>query len=141
MFTQLAFLSHVAGDYFLTGWPIALWFPFSRAEVSFGHALWLGHPVNHALSILAVGGMVWMGWRRKRTPFEVFSENLDLRVCDLLFRRKTLSCSLCGRPTNELCPDCGKPVCVRHVPLTAGFVPRCLECARSAAERDHGAGR
>jgi membrane-bound metal-dependent hydrolase YbcI (DUF457 family) len=141
VFTQLAFLSHLVGDYFLTGWPMALWFPFSQVEVLFQHALWLGHPVNHALSVLAVLVMAWMGWRFKRTPFEVFSEKLDTRVCNLLFREKTLSCFICGRPTNERCSHCGKPVCVRHTPLTLRSMPRCPECAGLAANQENGTGR
>jgi inner membrane protein len=128
VFTQLAFFSHILGDYFLSGWPIALWFPFGRTEIMSAHALWLGHPVNHVLNAVSVACMIWMGWRFKRTPFEVVSASLDQRVCNLLFRRKTLSCNECGKPSNERCSTCGKPICVRHAPLSFGFAARCSRC-------------
>jgi membrane-bound metal-dependent hydrolase YbcI (DUF457 family) len=136
--TQIAFLSHVLGDYFLSGWPIALWFPFDRTETVSEHALWLGHPVNHFLNLLAVAIMVWMGWRFKRTPFEVLSVGLDRRICNLLFQAKTLPCSVCGRLTNELCAHCGKAVCVHHAPLSFRLAVTCSKCNDKMSE--HAAG-
>jgi membrane-bound metal-dependent hydrolase YbcI (DUF457 family) len=136
--TQIAFFSHVLGDYFLSGWPIALWFPFNRAEIVSEHALWLGHPVNHLLNLLAIAIMGWMGWRFKRTPFEVLSAGLDRRICKLLFQAKTLSCSFCGKPTNEQCTHCGKAICVRHAPLSFRFAPACSECKEKLAEHPAG---
>jgi membrane-bound metal-dependent hydrolase YbcI (DUF457 family) len=135
VFTQLAFVSHILGDYFLSGWPIALWFPFSRAEILNTHALWLGHPVNHALSLLAVVCMAGMGWRLKRTPFEVFSAAFDARVCNLLFRPKPLSCAICGAPANEHCPTCGSAACLRHLPMAFRKKPQCTRCSK---ELKHG---
>lgn len=122
--------SHILGDYFLSGWPIALWFPFSRMEILNTNALWLGHPVNHALSLLAVACMAWMGWIFKRTPFEVFSASFDARVCNLLFRGKPLTCAICGAPANERCSACGNAACVRHWPLTVRGASRCTRCGR-----------
>jgi len=86
--TQLGFISHILGDYYLSGWPIVLWFPFSLEQIIFAHALWLGHPVNFLLSALAVACIVWMGWRYKRTPIEVLSVRLDRRICNMYFQRK-----------------------------------------------------
>lgn len=138
LFTQLAFFSHILGDYFLSGWPIALWFPFSRAEIESRHALWLGHPVNHLLNLVAVAIMVWMGWRFKRTPFEVLSVSLDRRICNLLFQAKRQSCAICGKPTNEKCVECGKAVCVRHAPLTFRFATTCSQCRKGMADHPTG---
>ena len=132
IFTQCAFYLHVIGDYFLSGWPIALWFPFSHAVVISKHALWLGHPVNYVLSVLGLACMLWLSRRLKRTPFDVVSGPLDRRIVNFLFQRKTLSCAFCGRPANETCAQCGVPICVRHAPLTLRFVPRCPKCGNVA---------
>jgi len=134
-FTQLAFWSHVIGDYLLSGWALALWFPFSRAVVIWPHALSLFHPVNTALSILGLAYILWLGRRFKRTPIEVFSPQLDERIVNLLFEPKTLSCGVCARPANETCSRCGTALCPRHVSLTLRFAPTCPRCRGSTAKR------
>lgn len=131
LFTQLAFWSHILGDFLFSGWPIALWFPFSRAEILLDHALWLGHPVNHLLSLLGVAYMLGTGRTRDRTAFEAFNVTLDRRICNLLFRDKTLNCATCGRPANETCSVCGHPICPRHARLGRQFSFRCAACRHS----------
>ena len=130
LFTQAGFYSHYFGDYFLSGWPLGYWFPFSHATYSYAGALCLSSSVNYVLCLLAILYFGFTGWRFHRTPFEVFSVRLDDRVCKLLFRPKTMKCSSCARLTNETCADCGEPVCARHAPLDCSFVPRCAKCGR-----------
>ena len=135
-FAALAYMSHLIGDFFLSGWPIALWYPFGRVEIESSNGIWLGHPINHILNAISVACLIWMGWRFKRTPFEVLSVNMDQRICNLLFRNKPLSCAYCGKKTNEQCTSCGKPVCSRHVPLALDFAVKCEQCKKSVEQGD-----
>jgi len=130
VFTQIAFYLHYFGDYFLSGWQLAYWFPFSRTTYVSGHSLWLGHPVNYVLWLVSLVIIVIMAWRLKRSPFEALSAKLDERICNFLFRKKNDTCRFCNRPTNEKCVKCGAPVCIRHGPLNTAFEPNCIECHR-----------
>jgi hypothetical protein len=127
-FTQLGFYSHYFGDYYLSGWPLAYWFPFNATEYASSHALWLWHPVNYLLSLASVCLIAFLGWRLHRTPFEVVSAPLDARICNLVFRAKDRTCAYCAARTNEICGACGQPVCHRHAPLNWAFTPRCVKC-------------
>jgi membrane-bound metal-dependent hydrolase YbcI (DUF457 family) len=133
--TQLAFYLHYFGDYFFTKWPSVFFYPFSEAEFNFSHSVWLGHPVNHLFNLLSVASIFALGWRFKRTPFEVISPKLDKRVCNLFFQKKNHLCSICGRATNERCERCNKPVCVRHAPLNLKQSVVCEDCKSSKAEQ------
>jgi hypothetical protein len=87
--------------------------------------------VNHVLNVVAVGYMLWTGWRHDRTPLWLLSRTLDRRVCNLLFRKKGGTCKRCGKPANEVCSVCGVPLCPRHIPLRMDFSVKCTGCCAS----------
>ena len=136
VFTQLGFWSHIVGDYFFSGWPLALWFPFSRAEIENTRAFWLGHPVNHLLNFAAMGIVYLLGRKFIRTPIEVFSVGFDRKVSNLLFKEKTLVCHCCNKATNERCLICGQPVCARHTVLSLDDNVKCTTCQEAGKQHD-----
>jgi inner membrane protein len=128
VFSLLAGLSHLLGDYLCTDWPMKLWYPFSSRDIVFDHALAFNNPLNHVIYFVCIAFIIYMSWRLKRTPFELISINMDRRICNLLCGEKTLSCGQCERPTNERCAQCGAPICVRHARLNLRFIPLCSKC-------------
>jgi membrane-bound metal-dependent hydrolase YbcI (DUF457 family) len=137
-FALIGCASHLVSDYFLTGWSMALWYPFSATMISPEHSLTLDHPVNYLLAALAIIYMIYSSIRRKRTPFEVISAKLDQRLCNQFLGKKTLACHQCGRSTNERCSRCGLPICARHAPLNIKFIPLCKQCGHDRRQEASG---
>ena len=133
LFTQLAFYTHFFGDYFFTVYTLKYFYPFSQAEFLSEHALWLGHPLNTAFVCVGIALVFVLALWCKRTPIELLSPELDERLVNMFFRRRTLACSACGRKCNERCAPCGEPVCGRHGLLGRGFRVTCGRCREKDA--------
>lgn len=124
---QLALLSHLLGDYFLTRFPLEFFWPVWNKGFIYGYKIGLDHPINNALSYLSLLFFVVMAVFYKRTPMELLSVELDQRIVNL-FRHKPLTCHVCGRKANERCGTCGQPACMRHGRIGRGFGVTCQRC-------------
>lgn len=119
--------SHLWTDYYLSGWPMYLGWPFSNRGYEAANSVQLGSPINTGLVyaipvVLAVVALVC-----KRTPLEFISPRLD-QFFLAWFMRKRLSCATCGKPGNLACDACGAAVCPRHGILRKGWRLLCPAC-------------
>ncbi|MGA1869606.1 MAG: metal-dependent hydrolase [bacterium] len=128
IFTQLAFYTHYFGDYFFTRYPLYYFWPFSDKAYLSPHGVWIGHPVNYIFCLLALLYFVYIAAKYGRTPIEPFHPILDLRLVNTCFRRKPLSCSFCGRSTNEFCSHCNSSVCKHCAIIDKNFEIFCSSC-------------
>jgi len=123
----LSFGSHLLTDAQFSGWPLQLFWPFSKAGYFFRGAVSLSAPINTHLvyySFVVVGILALL---YQRTPVDIFSARLD-RLLLSFFQKKPLSCSTCQRSTNQICSRCGSPVCMRHCTVGRGLRVVCPEC-------------
>jgi len=88
IFTQIAFYTHFFGDYFLTRIPLYFLYPFSDASYRYPGGLWLGHPVNYILMLVALLIFIVIAVKWKRTPLELFSPSADKQLVELSFIRE-----------------------------------------------------
>ncbi len=134
VFVALSFASHLLADMKLSGRELPLFCPLSARGVQFHPNLPSGHWIN---IVLAVGLMIvpwalapWKGL----TPLDLLSPRLD-RLFLNLFRPRRRACSSCGRPCNNRCDGCTRPVCLRHGRLGWRFRVRCPSCAARGPEK------
>jgi membrane-bound metal-dependent hydrolase YbcI (DUF457 family) len=126
----LSFGSHLLTDAGLSGWPVDLFWPFSRSGYLFPGAVGLEAPINTHLvyySFLLVGLLAFL---YGRTPLEMFSEKLDQLLISV-FKAKHLVCSVCQRKCNQRCFQCDGPICFSHATVTKKMVPLCPDCVSS----------
>lgn len=129
-YTQIGFWLHFFGDYFFTLYPLYPFWPFSSAGFLSEHAIGLAHPMNTLFLMLGLAAMTIPAFWIKRTPLEFISPSLDQRIVNFFFTSKKEECMICGRKTNEICPKCSRPVCLRHAALTKGFSFHCHDCQK-----------
>lgn len=127
LFMQAAFWLHWLGDYFLTRFPLQLWWPVSRQGYIYSYRIGLDHPINIALGYLSLLVIVIMAAVYKHTPIMLVWPALDQRIVNL-FRRKTLTCTACGTKANERCSACDRPLCMKHGRLDWRARVHCYEC-------------
>ena len=127
-FTGASFASHLVTDAFFSGWYLHLLWPVSRYGFLPKHHVGLEHPINLWLIYFGIAAIVVVAVVRKRTPIDIFWPKLD-RVVVALFQRKELICGLCGRPGNQRCHCCDRPICARHSRLTRHADIVCPDCA------------
>ena len=123
----LSFGSHLLTDAQFSGWPLRLFWPFSKAGYFFRGSVSLSAPINTHLvyySFIALGILALL---YQRTPVEIFSARLD-RLLLSFFQKKPLSCSTCQRSTNQICSRCASPVCMRHCTVERTIRLLCPEC-------------
>ena len=84
LFTQIAFYTHILGDYYLTQWPLTFFYPFSAKVFLNGHALALWDPINTLLGYLGCLVIIGLSIIFKRTPLEVLSPTLDAKLVTLI---------------------------------------------------------
>ena len=80
LFTQIAFYTHFFGDYCFTQWPIAFFYPFSDKLLFNGHAYALWDPLNTYFGYFGCLLIIILSVIYKRTPLEVLSPRLDLKL-------------------------------------------------------------
>ena len=84
LFTQIAFYTHILGDFYFTQWPITFFYPFSNKIFLNGHAFALWDPINTLLGFLGCLLIVALSVIFKRTPIEVVSPTLDAKLVALV---------------------------------------------------------
>jgi hypothetical protein len=126
-FTAAGFASHLVTDAFFSGWYLYLLWPVSSYGYLPEHHVGLEHPINVWLIYLGLVAVIGIGALRKRTPVDIFWPKLDAIIVGL-FRSRPLSCSVCGRPGNQRCHQCGRPTCARHARLTRHADIVCPDC-------------
>ena len=131
-FAQLAFYSHYFGDYFFTKFPLVFFWPASDAEFVYSYKIGLDHWINDLFSYMSFVAFIATGAIYGRTPIEMLSPELDRRIVNL-FRRRPLSCHVCGGRANERCAMCDQPCCLRHGKITGRFTVKCATCAVDSA--------
>lgn len=127
----LAFASHLVGDMKLSAYDVELFWPVSRHGYEFTPNWGLGHPPNTVLVYGSFAFAVLLAILGKPSPLDLISPNLD-RIVRNVFRRRTLSCATCARPTNERCDRCGAAACLRHGRIERGFRIRCPACVAAS---------
>jgi membrane-bound metal-dependent hydrolase YbcI (DUF457 family) len=131
-FSQLAFYSHFFGDYFFTRFPLEFFWPVSHRGYIYSYRIGLDHPINLVFGYASFLLFVAYGMIYQRTPIEIISVELDRRIVNL-FRRRRLSCHVCGRGAVEICSRCGRAACLRHGRIGRGFRVMCSACAIAAS--------
>jgi hypothetical protein len=131
-FAGAAFGSHLLTDAFFSGWKLYLLWPLSQEGFLPRLHVGLEHPVNLWLIYAGLAAVLGVAMLRKRTPLEMVSPRLD-RVVVALFQAKPLACFCCGRPANQRCGRCGRPICARHARLVRGADLACPNCPEAAA--------
>ena len=126
----LAFGTHLLTDAQLSGWPLQLFWPVSHSGYLFRGAVGLSSPINTNLVYLSFVVVGLLAVVYKRTPIELFSARAD-RLLISLFQKKLLSCSICNRPSNQICSQCERPICVRHTSVQRHLMLLCPNCARN----------
>lgn len=127
VFVAIAFASHLLTDMKFSGWPVHLLWPANRKEFEFAPMLPLGHWMNLALvGVFSVLPFVLARWKLV-SPLEVLSPRLDHLVLNF-FRAKNRNCSACGKPCNNRCDGCTRPVCMKHGTLNFRLRLRCPSC-------------
>lgn len=134
LFTQLAFYSHYFGDYYFTRFPLEFFWPVSHHGYINGYSIGLDHPINLFFSYFSFVIFIATGIIYGRTPVELLSPELDCRIINL-FRRRPLTCHVCGGGANERCATCGRPACMQHGRISRHFHVVCKPChaARAAS--------
>lgn len=123
----LSFGSHLLTDACLSGWPLYLFWPFSRSGFLFPGAVGLSHPINDYLVYGSFPVLAILTVLYKRSPIELISPAFD-RLLMSAFTPRTLECSCCGRRTNQKCGSCEAPLCWTHSIVTRAFAVRCARC-------------
>lgn len=125
--TFVAFGSHLITDAYFSGWPLYLYWPFSRQGFMVDGAVSLSHPINIHLMYVGFIVVILLAACRKRTPIELFSPRLDQLLISALARREKI-CGRCQRKANQQCATCGAPVCWRHASVTRSYEVFCPHC-------------
>jgi membrane-bound metal-dependent hydrolase YbcI (DUF457 family) len=133
LLTQIGFWSHMIGDYFFSGWGVAIFWPLSHNEVMYRPRIGLDHPINIALCYAAYIYCAASIWIHRRTILEFFWPSMDALLIRM-FGRRTATCHICSRRTGVLCDTCGKPVCLRHAQITTSLTIRCTACRNTPSE-------
>lgn len=120
--TQIAFWSHLAGDYFMSGWPVEFLWPVSREGWMFRPAIRLDHPANIALAYASWALLAGSWWIWRRTPLEFLWPKLDALVARGL------------HPATLKCDVCGQPMSLKRGKIVKGLRLACQDCARGAPE-------
>ena len=120
---ELAFLTHLLGDYFFSGWGLQLLWPISHHEVMFRPRIGLDHPVNIALSYLSFLLMAGSLWIWGRSPLEFIRPGAD----SLLARAV--------RPRRLRCDECGQKLLLSRAVLAGGYRIICRTCCGNAQRR------
>jgi len=118
--TQLAFWSHLAGDCFMSGWPVEFLWPVSRQGWMFRPAIRLDHPANIALAYASWAFMAGSWWIWRRTPLEFIWPKLDALV------------SRAVHPSTLTCDICGGPMSLKRGRVIKGMRLACAECITAA---------
>ncbi len=123
----LAFLSHMVGDYFLSGWELWPLWPASRWEVMFRPRMGLDHPANVVLSYASFAMMAASLWMWGRSPLELFWPSRDALLARAV------------RPCGLRCDECGEKLRLNHAVIGRGSRIVCRKCAaRAKADRAEG---
>jgi membrane-bound metal-dependent hydrolase YbcI (DUF457 family) len=134
-FVAIAFASHLLTDMKFSGWPVYLLWPVNRKEFEFSPMLPLGHWMNLVLvAAFSILPFVLARWTMA-SPLEIVSPRLDHLLLNL-FRKKNRNCSACGKPCNNRCDGCTRPVCLRHGKLGWRFRLSCPSCVARPQARD-----
>ena len=134
LFAALGFASHWIGDYYLSGWPLMTFWPFSRAEQMHRPRIGLDSPINAAFSYKSLAFFVISTWWWRRTIFEPVWPAMDRLLVGLTAPR-TLQCAACDRKTGQRCSGCGEPVCLKHGRVTRRFAIQCERCAKEPQQK------
>jgi membrane-bound metal-dependent hydrolase YbcI (DUF457 family) len=118
---QLAFWSHLAGDYFMSGWTVEFLWPISRDGWMFRPAIRLDHPANIILSYASWVFMAASWWIWRRTPLEFIWPKFDALVARAV------------HPSTLTCDVCNQPMTLKRGRVLKGLRLVCLECVNSIA--------
>jgi membrane-bound metal-dependent hydrolase YbcI (DUF457 family) len=131
----ICFASHILTDMKLSGWELHLLWPVNKVRgFEFHPNLQLGHPVNFVLvSVFMIVPWALAPWKGV-SPLEIISPRLDHLVLNL-FRKRNRNCASCGRPCNNRCETCTRPVCLRHGRIGWRFRVTCPACAAGPARK------
>ncbi len=84
LFTQIAFYTHILGDYYFTQWQITFFYPFSNKVFFNGHAFALWDPINTLFGYLGCLVIIVLSIIFKRTPLEALSPTLDSKLVTMV---------------------------------------------------------
>jgi membrane-bound metal-dependent hydrolase YbcI (DUF457 family) len=129
-FALVACSTHLAGDYFLSSWPLPLLSPLSSVGYRHVPPVPLDHPVNIGLSYAGLTFCAASLWWWKRTPLELLWPRLD-HLLARMARARHHVCRHCGRRTAVTCDVCGKAICFRHAIVSRRLQVRCRACSRA----------
>ena len=122
-----AFLLHLAGDYYGSGYGWALWplWPLSSFEImnpdAWPFVSWQNNAIAVAFLAATVAIAIWPG----RTPLEAVHPPTDRAVVDALqLRMWRVACARCNQRGRARCIRCRAAVCPGHVGGGA-LTPRC----------------
>ena len=134
LFVAVSFGVHLLVDMKVTGTAIHLFWPIDPRGRTFSTFLWhggVGLVILAGVLIALPWGLAWWKWV---TPLEMFSPGLDTLFLNL-FRRKKYPCYSCGKPCNNRCRSCAKPICLRHGKLGSHFRLTCTTCRSGSITR------
>ena len=128
-----SFASHIVTDAYLSNWQLYLLWPISRRGYLPDHSLDLASPVNTWLLYSVPIFVILVAAIWKRTPLEWIHPRLDSLFLSF-FRSKAGSCAVCHSGANQICDQCAKSICPKHLNVSMGWRIRCPEC-RSASRK------
>ena len=114
---ELAFVTHLLGDYFFSGWGLQLFWPLSHHEIMFRPRIGLDHPINIALSYLSFALVAASLWIWNCSPLELVWPGADA----LLVRAV--------HPHSLRCDECGIELHIWRAVLARNYRIVCRTCS------------
>lgn len=139
--TLAAFLGvalHFACDFLASNWDLFLFEPFWDLRLNLTDVLpfWMVVYLFQGLgTVVVLGLVVWVAWRRERTFLEVFIRRGDLLVVRWFLRWLQGRRCFCGARAHFVCHTCGKDLCGRHIVVWRR--PLRILCRTCAAQKEH----
>jgi membrane-bound metal-dependent hydrolase YbcI (DUF457 family) len=125
-----AFVLHLVGDYYGSGYGWALWplWPLSSFEImnptAWPFVSWQNNVIGVTFLATTVGIAIWPG----RTPLESVHPQIDRAVVDALqLRVWRAACASCEGRASARCAGCRAALCPRHA-AGGTLAPRCSDC-------------
>lgn len=125
----LALITHLAGDYFMSGWTVPILWPLDGPHLMFTPRMGLDHPLTIAMSYAGIALLAASLWIWGRSPLEFLWPSRD-QLLARIARREKLACNRCGATPG-----------LRKLNITWRNELVCKTCAKQSAVSPSGVAR
>ncbi|MCK4667855.1 metal-dependent hydrolase [Candidatus Dependentiae bacterium] len=131
--TALSFLLHLGTDYVTSDWPLQLFYPFSKFEVTLEEFIPSEIIISLLQPIFAYGiiiATIIILIKYRRTFIEAFSKNLDILLINFALLPFKNRCAFDQNRALYKCSECGKTLCAKHRYFIKGLKVICPDCKK-----------